>query len=71
MGQRKILDILAMSRMYNRLPSEFLGIEDHYTAYCFDEACAVIQGRIENNETPKFKVKYKSFTDIYKNMGVN
>ena len=44
-----------MSRIYNCLPSQILRIEDDYTAYCFDEACALIMSKIDNDEKPKFK----------------
>lgn len=31
-------------------PSELLGIDDLYTAFCFDEACAYIIKRISQDE---------------------
>ena len=34
-------------------PSDILGIEDAYTAFCFDEACAYILKRIQDGEEPK------------------
>jgi hypothetical protein len=46
-----------------------LGLSDIYTAYCFDEACAYILGMLEQGETPKFKVHYRSFKDMYKSFG--
>ena len=33
-------------------PSDIMGIEDAYTAFCFDEACADIVNRIKNGEQP-------------------
>lgn len=51
--------------MYKVRPSTLLDITDPYTAYCFDEACAYITGRLEDGEEPQFKKKYKSFKDIY------
>lgn len=33
-------------------PSEVMGIEDAYTAFCFDEACADIVKRIKDGEKP-------------------
>ena len=54
-----------MSRLYNRTPSELLGIEDEYTGYCLNEACAYIQNRLDAGESPRFKTKYKSFTEMY------
>lgn len=71
MGQRRILDIVAMSRMYNRLPSEIISIPDEYTAYCFNEACALIIAKLEAGESPRFEIKFKSFKDIYKGLGVS
>lgn len=32
-----------------------MGIEDSYTAFCFDEACALIVSRIEKGEEPIFR----------------
>ena len=48
------------------MPSELLGIEDCYTAYCFDEACAYILSRLEKGEQPVFTKTYTSFADMYK-----
>lgn len=47
-------------------PSALLGLDDPYTAYCFDEACAYIRARVDKGEELCFKKKYKSFSDIYK-----
>lgn len=41
--------------MHSR-PSEIMGIEDAYAAFCFDEACAVIIRRINDGETPIIRV---------------
>lgn len=54
-----------MSQLYNRTPSELLNIEDEYTGYCLNEACAYIHSRIEAGESPRFKTRYKSFKDMY------
>lgn len=35
-------------------PSDVMGIEDAYTAFCFDEACAMIVKRIKDGEKPIF-----------------
>lgn len=32
-----------------------MGIDDEYTAYCFNEACAQIMYRLEKGEEPYFK----------------
>ena len=29
-----------------------MGIEDEYTAFCFDEACAFIVSKLQNDEKP-------------------
>lgn len=56
-----------MSRIYNCLPSQMLRIEDDYTAYCFDEACALIMSKIDNDEKPKFKkIKEKQKNQVKK-----
>lgn len=43
-----------MSKQYATRPSELLGISDDYTAYCFDEACLLINLKLENKEKPHF-----------------
>lgn len=53
-------------RIYKCRPSTFFNIQDEYTAFCFDQALAYIQDKIDNGEQPIFKTKYKSFTDLYK-----
>lgn len=58
--------MLGLANIYKCRPSSFLGIEDAYTAFCFDEACAYISYMIETKEeTPTFRKEYKSFKDIY------
>lgn len=63
-----------MVQLYNKLPSELLGIEDGYTAFCFNEACAFIMTKINKEELPVFdreEVKeqkpkhYSNFKDLY------
>lgn len=56
---------LSTVNFYKQLPSDMLGLTDHYTAYCFNEAIAYIIKRLENGEEPIFKVEYKSFRDMY------
>ena len=48
-----------MSRLYHSRPSKIHGIDDEYTAYCLDEACALIISKIDNDEEPKFNKKEK------------
>ena len=46
-------------------PSMLLEIDDCYTAYCLDEACAYIGRQLEDEKEPRFKSKHKSFRDLY------
>lgn len=55
-----------MANVYKVLPSTLIYIEDEYTAYCFNEACAYIIGKLESGEEPTFSKKYRSFKDLYK-----
>lgn len=66
-----------MSKQYKCRPSEILSIEDEYTAFCFDEACAEIWAHLMNKETAIYledrkenkEVKhYHSFHDFYKTL---
>lgn len=54
-------------------PSELLGIDDEYTAFCFDEACAFIISKIQDGEQPIIGNKetssaheYTKPSDLYK-----
>lgn len=40
-------------------PSELVGIDDTYLAFCFDEACAYILKRIQDGEEPIIKENQK------------
>lgn len=64
-----MLTLINLSREYQSRPSEIFGIEDAYTAYCLDEACAYIITRIKDGETPTFAKEYKSFRELYKQYG--
>ena len=33
-------------------PSELLGVSDEYTAFCFDEACALVLKKLRDGEEP-------------------
>lgn len=50
-------------------PSNLLCIDDDYTAFCFDEACAEIMAHIDQGEKPVFSKKHegesKSLTSLY------
>jgi hypothetical protein len=41
-------------------PSELLEIEDAYTAFCFDEACAYIMQKLKDGEKPIRKIENKT-----------
>ena len=49
--------IIGLSRHYQKKPSEILEIDDGYTAFCLDEACALIVSRMtgEGAEKPVFE----------------
>lgn len=67
-----------MAKMYHTSPSKILRIDDEYLGFCFDEACALIVTKMQNKEKPTFdeeskkenkpKKKYRSFTDLYKDV---
>ena len=60
-----------MAKMYNKTPSEMLRIEEDYTAFCLDEACAFIRLKMEDPEDPQkpnFKTQVTSFSDFYKQL---
>lgn len=69
-----------MARLYNRRPSEFIGLDDEYDSYCFDEACGFIIGKLESKEEPNFdwanqnnkdgtpKRAYSKASDLYKEL---
>lgn len=58
---------MGMAQRYGKTPSELLAIRDEYTAYCLNEACAIIASRIDQKEEPIFEVQYGSFTELYAN----
>lgn len=70
MGSRDVLTLISVAKTYECRPSELFDIEDAYTAYCLDEACAFITTKIQAGEEPAFKKEFKSFKDLYKQYGV-
>ena len=66
MKSKKILNVLGLANIYHCRPSSLLGIIDPYTSFCFDEACAYIIKKMEDGEEPTFRLKFKSFKDLYK-----
>lgn len=68
------MQIIQMSKMYGKLPSEIINLKDEYVAFCFNEACFFIRAKIEEGEMPDFDIKkkdsegsnhYKSFSSMY------
>lgn len=53
-----------MSKMYSCRPSSLLDVQDAYTAFCFDEACAYILTKVTDGEQPDFSV-FKTETSSY------
>lgn len=47
----RVIGVYKMLGMNGR-PSELLSIEDTYTAFCFDEACAYILSELQNGKEP-------------------
>lgn len=45
-------------------PGEVMGIDDPYTAFCFNEACAYILSRIRAGEEPHYEKKKKKITSM-------
>lgn len=43
-----------MSRRYRQRPSNIIGIDNDYAAYCFDEACIFLYEALENKQELKF-----------------
>lgn len=63
-----MVNLIGVATHYGCRPSLLLAVDDPYTAFCLDEACAYIATRIKNGDEPKFKRKYKSFKDMYRNI---
>ena len=45
-------------------PSDLMGIDDVYTAFCFDEACAYIVSQLKDGKEPVFQKGKDSKGDI-------
>lgn len=76
MKSPQILNILAMAKRYRQRPSNIVGVDDEYAAYCFDEACIFLYNALEDKKELKFdngdslkKQKepkhYKSLSEFY------
>ena len=56
-----------MSKVYKCRPSQILNIvDDDYTAYCFDEACALFMSLLSQNKTPHFPSDIKENATLRK-----
>ena len=66
MTSEGIVNLIGTALKFGCRPSMLLGVDDEYTSYCLDEACAFIATKMENGDEPTFRVEYKSFSDVYK-----
>lgn len=62
-----------MAEMYKILPSQIMAIDDEYTAYCFNEACANIRQHQKNGDAKIHKKaagakSYGSFSAMYEDI---
>lgn len=46
--------MLSIAETFKKLPSEVLGIDDEYVAYCFNQACIHILNEIKDGKKPIF-----------------
>ena len=49
------MPVLLTAQRFRGRPSEILGIDDCFTAYCFDEACCFILSQLEEGKRPFFR----------------
>lgn len=54
-----------MAKAYRLRPSKLMGVEDSYTAYCFDEACFYFEVCLASGKTPVYESKAHSFSEFY------
>ena len=50
MQSSEVVRLIVIANRYNKLPSEILKIEEEYTAFCLDEACAYIHAQLEKED---------------------
>ena len=70
MSSPHIVSVLAQAQRYKILPSEVMNLTDEYTAFCFNEACALIMTHLDKGEKPQFSVSekpkhYRSLSEYY------
>ena len=63
-----MLKLLAMSLLWNRLPSEVLHIEDSYAAWCLDEAVYYLYCLMREEETPEEEAPTKLPRDVLESL---
>ena len=63
--------MIRMAELYQKRPSEILGLTDEYTASCFDEACAYIALMEKSGEAPRYREQAVGFSQFYQRLGVN
>ena len=56
--------------MYQKRPSEVMAIDDGYTAFCLDEACAELFLHLQKGEEPRFRHNYTKASDFYKKFDI-
>lgn len=70
------MSLIQMARVYHDRPSNLLGIQDNYTSFCLDEACAYIIAMLEDGKKPMFEKKQivnkqaRLPSEIYEQYGV-
>lgn len=70
---RSLNRILNLSAAQGKDPSEIMGIEDEYTAFCFNEACTYIVTQIKNGNELHYEKKKKrvdSMAAYFQELGV-
>lgn len=53
---KAVIRVISLSKSYGVLPSDIMGIDDCYTAFCFNEACLYIMNEFsaKNGKNPVF-----------------
>jgi hypothetical protein len=49
-----VVRLIVVANRYNKLPSQIVGIEDEYTAFCLDEACSYIYSKLEEGKEARW-----------------
>ncbi|MBC5786922.1 MULTISPECIES: hypothetical protein [Clostridiaceae] len=59
------MNVIAIANHSHTSPSQVMGIDDPYTAYCFDETCLYISQRMERGDRPRYLVQCNGFREFY------